>query len=330
MQCYASKRGWSALIVIALVLVFSPCVVVESVYALGDPEPDAVIHVDIKNGSVNPPNFGRDGWSSNAHRYLRPALADAEFLINGPFSIETVEIWVAAGTYLPDQGTGYTLEDRSHSFALRTNVAIYGHFAGSESSLNERDLDNPAYETILSGDLLEDDEPVIATYDDGYLDELIFDLESFEDNSVTVVLANSVGVTAILDGFTVRGGVSIIDSSIAMRNCTVTANAHGVPALHIAGNSEPRIFQCTFDSSHSRPVIIEGGAQPVFIDCTIDGEFCNLRTAADFGPPPHLPHLPQPLFRASCSSSIFARGRWKFHRRRGGKPLESRITMLYS
>ncbi len=56
------------------------------------------------------------------------------------------EIWVAAGVYRPDRGTG----DSTSTFQLLNNVRIYGGFAGHESDLDERDPDaNP---TTLSGD----------------------------------------------------------------------------------------------------------------------------------------------------------------------------------
>jgi len=63
------------------------------------------------------------------------------------------EIWVAAGVYNPDRGTG----DRTISFELVCGTAIYGGFAGREECLDERDW--VANQTILSGDLNGDDGP---------------------------------------------------------------------------------------------------------------------------------------------------------------------------
>jgi hypothetical protein len=68
-------------------------------------------------------------------------------------------VWIAKGSYRPDEtsfdpaGTG----DRAATFNLMDGVAIYGHFAGTETELSERDLENPANETILSGDLNDND-----------------------------------------------------------------------------------------------------------------------------------------------------------------------------
>ena len=78
------------------------------------------------------------------------------------------EIWVAKGTYMPDggripdgqahiPGTG----SRDAAFQLINGVAIYGGFDGTEdpATFDLADRDFVANETILSGDLLGDDDP---------------------------------------------------------------------------------------------------------------------------------------------------------------------------
>lgn len=90
------------------------------------------------------------------------------------------EIWVVQGTYRPTGGT-----DRSKRFMLKSGVAIYGGFAGTESTRAERDP--VANETILSGDI------GVA--------------EDVGDNTYTVIYSGeTVDNSAILDGFTVSGG----------------------------------------------------------------------------------------------------------------------------
>ncbi len=66
-------------------------------------------------------------------------------------AVEGDELWIAAGTYRPDRGTG----DRAMFFSVPAGVALYGGFAGHEECLDERDW--LANETILSGDLNGDD-----------------------------------------------------------------------------------------------------------------------------------------------------------------------------
>ena len=56
------------------------------------------------------------------------------------------QIWVAAGTHTPTTGL-----DRNTTFSLKNDVAIYGGFAGTETGLNERNINNNV--TILSGEI---------------------------------------------------------------------------------------------------------------------------------------------------------------------------------
>lgn len=88
-------------------------------------------------------------------------------------------IWVAAGRYTPTTGT-----DRSASFQMKENVAVYGGFQGNERALEQRNW--TVYTTTLSGD--------IGTVGDA------------SDNSYHVLSSTEVGATALLDGFTVTGG----------------------------------------------------------------------------------------------------------------------------
>lgn len=94
------------------------------------------IYVD-DNASAN-----GDGTSwASAHKYLQDALASAEY---------GDEIWVAEGTYKPDQGAGKTAGDRASPFVLVNGVGMYGGFLGTESSRNPQGDNN---QTILSGEI---------------------------------------------------------------------------------------------------------------------------------------------------------------------------------
>ena len=120
-------------------------------------------------------NNGTD-WA-NAYTDLQSALGDT-----------CSEIWVAAGTYKPDAS------DRTKSFVLKDNTAIYGGFNGTETMLSERNL--AVNITILSGDLAGDD----SGTNDGLN-------TSYQENSYHVVLATGgLSINAVLDGFMITGG----------------------------------------------------------------------------------------------------------------------------
>ena len=121
---------------------------------------------------VNAAAAGADTGTSWADAYqdLQDALATAA---SGD------QIWVATGTYWPTPGT-----DRTVSFELKSEVALYGGFPASGDP-EWVDRDWVANETILSGDLVTEGDT--------------------SDNSYRVVVCvNHTG--AVLDGFTITGG----------------------------------------------------------------------------------------------------------------------------
>ncbi len=124
-----------------------------------------------------------DGTSwANAYTDIQTALA-------GALAIEASEIWVAAGTYLPGSS-------RNDSFYFNVeNLQIYGGFDATETNLSDRDISliNTTNETILSGDLLGNDD---ATVD--------FSDTTRTDNSYHVVEVTANNIT--VDGFTIRDG----------------------------------------------------------------------------------------------------------------------------
>ena len=140
------------------------------------------------------------------------------------------EIWVAAGTYTPTHapvelyqsfdrsenadgscgdtsGTDFS-DERWNTFLMRSGVAIYGGFAGTELERDERDW--TANVTILSGDLDANDcyttescGAPLSTSCDGTELGYVASGESYGDNVYHVVTGAE---DAVLDGVTVRGG----------------------------------------------------------------------------------------------------------------------------
>ncbi len=124
------------------------------------------------------------------------------------------DIWVADGSYMPDGGYTPVGEahvpgtgDRSATFQLLNNVAIYGGFAGCGApNPDERDID--ANSTVLSGDLTGNDAPVACVDDspdcDSYgrlcIDGSCIIPQYNGENSYHVVTGSGTGASAALDG----------------------------------------------------------------------------------------------------------------------------------
>ncbi len=105
------------------------------------------------------------------------------------------ELWLAAGTYTPGGAAGDT-------FTLPPGVSVYGGFAGTETSLNDRSQNPSTHETILAG--------------------------GGTNTTVVTVDTDAAAGTRLLDSVTVSGaagdGISISDGGIVLRGSTVTGN----------------------------------------------------------------------------------------------------------
>jgi len=179
-----------------------------------------------------------DGSSwCDACLYLQDALAAA-----AESNESITEIRVAQGLYKPDQGEGQVPGDRYASFALQNGLALVGGFAGC-GALDPDARDPTAFESILSGDLDDNDDPTwtpesnccVATGEPGCDDEVCVqaitwfrskcderwdtacadyahrwccDLcrATFCDNSYHVVTVSSTDPTSVLDGFVITAG----------------------------------------------------------------------------------------------------------------------------
>ena len=124
------------------------------------------------------------------------------------------QVWVVGSTsgvtYYPTTGVSRTV-----SFTMKSGVAVYGGFAGTETALGQQ---NPTtYITILSGD--------IGTVGNN------------TDNSYNVVVSSGNTGTTVLDGFTITngnangsgqnsmgGGIYNSGTTITYSNCIITNN----------------------------------------------------------------------------------------------------------
>ncbi|MEL7120857.1 MAG: right-handed parallel beta-helix repeat-containing protein, partial [Bacteroidota bacterium] len=196
---------------------------------------DLVAYVDADN------NTPGDGLSwANAFDNLQDALQLACLCSN------VTEIWVAEGTYYPDEGGFSTDNDRNSAFELCDNVAIYGGFAGNESNRSDRDFENNV--TILSGDLEQDDDPFdLNTDSDANASTPNFIDHLKGNNAFHVVLSQNNDNTAILDGFTITGGKNelFFGNSIA---CLGAQNGAGIYAVQ----SSPTLSNCIITTNETR------------------------------------------------------------------------------
>lgn len=149
------------------------------------------------------------------------------------------EVWVKAGTYRPDFGTG----DRSATFHLADGVGVYGGFAGNETLRSQRDT--AAHVTVLSGD--------IGTNGDA------------GDNAYHVVTSRGNDATAVLDGVTITGGNAngadpddrgaglyvANGGAPTLVNCTITGNVTpGMGAgVYASSGSTPHLDGCVISSN---------------------------------------------------------------------------------
>lgn len=176
-------------------------------YTIIQPINQSIIYVDKNATGTN------DGSSwANATPSLHYALENIGSL--------TTQIWIAKGTYTPDAA------DRTKSFFINQDLKIYGGFAGTETTLAQRDIiANP---TILSGDLNNNDTGAIS-----------FSNTTTAENTYNIVKISAEDV--LLDGFTITnangngtleaeqegGAIKLLPSvkKLILKNCIISNNA---------------------------------------------------------------------------------------------------------
>jgi len=160
------------------------------------------------------------------------------------------QVWVAAGTYYP----GAT---RAAAFVLKSGVALYGGFAGTETTLSQRNWTTNV--TTLSGNI------------------------GGAGNSYHVVVSNGNTGTTVLDGFTIMsgdangagsdtyngisvaenlgGGVMCYQTTVTISNCTITGNtaSSNGGGLYTYGTTVT-FTNCAFSNNNSQG---EGGGMMI-------------------------------------------------------------------
>jgi predicted outer membrane repeat protein len=119
------------------------------------------------------------------------------------------EIWIAQGTYYPDEGPGQDNNATTATFNVGNGIKMIGGFSGTEAHLSDRPT--PLLPTILSGDINQS--------------------QSFSGNSECVVSLNY-STDVLLEGLIVErgnasnlgGGLRGSFSGVIIRNCTFRNN----------------------------------------------------------------------------------------------------------
>ncbi len=164
------------------------------------------------------------------------------------------DIWVKAGTYTPTD-TG-----RSATFQLKSGVAIYGGFTGTETDLSQRNWTTNV--TVLSGSAT-NSYHVVTGANNAILD------------GVTVTGGNADGT-----GFNNFGGGMYNDgSSPTLNNCTFSGNRTTGAGAGIYNNSNsPVLTNCTFSNNQNNYKgggIFNNYSNPTFANCTFSGNMAS-------------------------------------------------------
>lgn len=171
------------------------------------------------------------------------------------------QIWVAEGTYVPSVRFPNGTDDRCKSFILKAEVSLYGGFAGTETSIDDREVgDEPwdfTHATVLSGD-------IINTPDNN------------ADNSYHVVYAVSAS-NMVFDGFTVTGGYG---------NRTAYNDDQKGGGIYMGGSSSSsHASQCVIRNCQlvDNLAQLQGGAAFIPYTCTMENCYVqnNMVTAAN-------------------------------------------------
>lgn len=226
----------------------------------------SLAHGDVRYVRKDAPPGGNGLSWETAWNDLGPGLQS----IFGNFAV--TEIWVAAGTYVPTQQFDSGTRDRS--FQMRKDLAILGGFNGTETLAAQRDP--VANVTVLSGEL---GVVGVAT-----------------DNALHVVRTNFStsfsGLTAVLDGFTIRdgyanvnfsnvGGGLLADGSGTLRRCRLESNFASVSGGGVWAQRAMVFEDCSFVGNTNAgtggsALQFEGNGAPLtFVDCEFVGNIGN-------------------------------------------------------
>ncbi|MEM9547066.1 MAG: right-handed parallel beta-helix repeat-containing protein [Bacteroidota bacterium] len=214
--------------------------------------------------------IGTGDGSSWANAYTDLSLALMETF--------TGEVWIAGGTYTPS-----SIElDTFNTFGVQAGVALYGGFAGNESSKEERvDGENT---TTLSGDINGDDLPnnLNVNKQDNVFhvmicasappDKIILDRLTFQGGNTREASAG--------DDLNWRGGAVYALGPLEINNCHFNNNfARSGGAVYISNGAESTINNCIFENNacltQGAGIFISGSSNSTVSNTTFQSNATN-------------------------------------------------------
>ena len=217
-----------------------------------------------------------DATGANSGTSWTDAFTNIQDAINAAAAGE--EVWVAEGTY-------------PESLTMKTGVAVYGGFAGTESLLSERDwrahiaiIDagtadggGAAYHAVVMDAITDtrlDGLTIIGGEADG----------TAPDDAGGGVYCSNVDATNTMVNCTVSGntsangggGIWCITSSPMLQGCVISGNATTTYGGGGIGcySSSPSLVNCTIagnDAQYGGGIGCDGGASPALANCTVSG-----------------------------------------------------------
>ena len=185
------------------------------------------------------------------------------------------QIWVQQGVHRPGS-------NQTDTFTLKDGVAVYGGFAGTETSLNQRDWQTNV--TVLSGDIDQND---IA--DANGVVTSAMDIAG--NNAYHVVTGGGTNNTAVLDGFVITAGNANIplddagggmynnNSSPTLRNLIFSGNAaNSGGGMANLNSSNPTLTNVTFSGNAADfggGMYNENSSNPTLTNVTFSGNDAN-------------------------------------------------------
>jgi hypothetical protein len=187
------------------------------------------------------------------------------------------QIWVRQGVHRPGS-------NQTDTFTLKNGVAVYGGFAGTETSLNQRDWQTNV--TVLSGDIDQDD----ITDANGVVTSTA---NIAGVNAYHVVTGGGTNNTAVLDGFVITsgnanspfppddagGGMYNNNSSPTLRNLIFSGNAaNSGGGMANLNSSNPTLTNVTFSGNAAGlggGMYNENSSNPTLTNVTFSGNAAN-------------------------------------------------------